>query len=657
MASGERDLVLGTAGHIDHGKTALVRALRGVEHRSFASRKTAWDHDRPGVRRAVVGAYRLALIDVPGHERFVRNMLAGASGLDLEMLVIAADDSVMPQTREHLEILRLLGLAGGLIVLTKCDLADLAWISLVEDEVRELVRGTFLENAAVVRTSAVTGLGIDELKVELARLCDSVTVTVRQDSGLFRMAIDRSFTVAGHGTVVTGTVASGSVCPGDDLEWQPTGKTVRVRGLHRHDHPVERLGRGSRGAINLVGVHHGEIGRGQELAAPGYLRATRILFVDVASSGEAVRTLRHRGRYRVHPGTAEVAATLALLEGNDLAPGAHQLGQLFLAAPVVAVYGQPFVIREESPPATLGGGRVLQPLARRLRRRDQAAMARLNRLRSADSLERLAAALAFPGLKPWTERGLCAQTGLPIDQVSPVLDQLTETGALVEVPVGPRRSLRILAEFVVDLEDRVLRALGRLHEARPRLSAIPRAHLSAELPDLGGDALISGIVDRLEARGKVIVEARTVAVKGYEPRLSQGERRLENELLESIRKGGMSPPEAADLAAAAGVRAAVVPELLALLRDEQKLVELSSGLYLDFDVEAELRRKVIERLSAGSTMTMADLRDLLGTTRKYAVPIGEYLDRIGLTRREGDVRKLGQVEAQEPVVRSGGAGS
>ena len=642
MASGERDLVLGTAGHIDHGKTALVRALTGVDTDRLPAEKQRGITIDLGFAALSLGAHRLALIDVPGHERFVRNMLAGASGLDLAMLVIAADDSVMPQTREHLEILRLLGLAGGLIVLTKCDLADLAWIRLVEDEVRELVRGTFLENAAVVRTSAVTGLGIDELKVELARLCDSVTV--RQDSGLFRMAIDRSFTVAGHGTVVTGTVASGSVCPGDDLEWQPAGSVVRVRGLHRHDQPVERLGRGSRGAINLVGVHHGKIGRGQELAAPGYLQATRILSVDVASSGEAVRALRHRGRYRVHLGTAEVAATLALLEGNDLAPGAHQLGQLFLAAPVVAVYGQPFVIREESPPATLGGGRVLQPLARRLRRRDQAAMARLNRLRSVDPLERLAAALAFLGLKPWTERGLSAQAGLPIDQVSPVLDQLTETGALVDVPVGPRRSLRILAEFVVDLEDRVLRALGRLHEARPRLSAIPRAHLSAELPDLGSDALISGIVDRLRDQGKVIVEARTVAVKGYEPRLSQGERRLKNELLESIRKGGMSPPEAADLAAAAGVRAAVVPELLALLRDEQKLAELSSGLFLDFDVEAELRRKVIERLSTSSTMTMADLRDLLGTTRKYAVPIGEYLDRIGLTRREGDVRKLGQVE-------------
>ncbi len=643
MASGERDLVLGTAGHIDHGKTALVRALTGVDTDRLPAEKQRGITIDLGFAALSLGVHRLALVDVPGHERFVRNMLAGASGLDLAMLVIAADDSVMPQTREHLEILRLLGLAGGLIVLTKCDLVDPSWISLVEDEVRELVRGTFLEQAAIVRTSVVTGQGIDELKIKLARLCDGITV--RQDSGLFRMAIDRSFTVAGHGTVVTGTVASGSVSPGDDLEWQPAGRTVRVRGLHRHDQPVERLGRGSRGAINLVGVHHEVIGRGQELAAPGYLRATRILSVDVACSGDAARGLRHRGRYRVHLGTAEVTATLSLLEGNDLGPDAQQLGQLFLSQPVVAVFGQPFVIREESPPATLGGGRVLQALASRIRRRDQPALERLNRLRSADPVERLAAVLAFLGLKPWTERGLSAQSGLPVDQVVPVLDQLTATGSLVDVPVGPRRSLRILAEFVLDLEDRVLRALGRLHAARPRLSAIPRAHLSAELPDLGNDALISGIVDRLSARGKVTVEARTVAVKGYEPRLSQGERRLKSELLESIRKGGMSPPEVADLATAAGGRAAVVPELLALLRDEQKLVELSSSLYLDIDVEAELRRKVIERLSDGSTMTMADLRDLLGTTRKYAVPIGEYLDRIGLTRRDGDVRKLGQVEA------------
>jgi selenocysteine-specific elongation factor len=414
------------------------------------------------------------------------------------------------------------------------------------------------------------------------------------------------------------------------------------------------VGRGARAAINLAGVHHGEIARGQELAAPGYLQASRVLSVEIVGSADAPRPLRHRVRYRLHLGTAEVSATLALLERDERASTDRQLAQLFLAEPVVAVYGQPFVIREESPPATLGGGRVLQPLARRLRRRDGGSLARLRRLTSDDPTERLAAALAFLGLNPWTERGLSAQTGLPMDRVAPALDQLTAMGRLVEVPIGPRRTVRILAEFVADLEDRVLRALGRLHASRPRQSAIPRTHLAAELPDLTSEALIGGIVERLRNQGKVIVEARTVAVKGHEPKLSQGERRLKNELLEAIRGGGMSPPETSDLASGAGSRGAVVPELLALLRDEQKLVEIGPSLYLDFDVEAELRRKVVDRLSGGATMTMADLRDLLGTTRKYAVPIGEYLDRIGLTKREGDVRKLGRAEpAAEPAPGSG----
>src|SRR3954471_22047810 len=286
MATGERDLVLGTAGHIDHGKTALVRALTGVDTDRLPAEKQRGITIDLGFAALQVGEYRLALVDVPGHERFIRNMLAGASGLDLAMLVVAADDSVMPQTREHLEILRLLGLSGGLVALTKCDLAEPSWVGLVEDEVRELVRGSFLEGAAIVRTSATTGQGIDDLRRELERLCERVTL--RQDSGLFRMAIDRSFTVAGHGTVVTGTVASGSVALGDELQWLPAGQAVRVRGLHRHDRPVERIARGSRAAINLVGVHHAEIRRGQELAAPGYLEPTRILSVEVVGSDQAV---------------------------------------------------------------------------------------------------------------------------------------------------------------------------------------------------------------------------------------------------------------------------------------------------------------------------------------------------------------------------------
>jgi selenocysteine-specific elongation factor len=645
MTDGARNLVLGTAGHIDHGKTALVRALTGVDTDRLPAEKERGITIDLGFAALEVGEHHLALIDVPGHERFIRNMLAGASGLDLAMLIVAADDSVMPQTREHLEILRLLGLAGGVVVLTKCDLVELSWLDLVEEDIRSLVRGTFLEQAAIVRTSAVTGHGLDELKEALRVLCS--TVKPRHDQGVFRLAIDRSFTVAGHGTVVTGTVASGSVTVGDELEWQPAGRVVRVRGLHRHDRPVEQIGRGSRAAINLVGVHHAEIRRGQELAAPGYLHATRVLSVEVVGTEAAVRPLRHRGRYKLHLGTADVPVVLSLLESAETRAGLSQLAQIFVAEPVVAVHGQPFVLRAESPPATLGGGRVLQPGPVRLRRRDQAAIARLGRLRLSDPCERLSAALAFLGLSSWTERRLSALAGLAVGDVDSTLAALAAAQALVDLPVGPRRTVRLLAEFATELEQRALRALGRLHEAHPRHSAIPRAQLAAAFPDLANDALASALIDRLKAQGKIIADSRTVALPGFQPKLSQGERKLKTELAEAIRSGGMSPPDAADLAASAGPRGGVVPDLLALLRDEERLVEINPQLFFDAEVESELRRRVRERLAGGSAITMSELRDLLGTTRKYAVPIGEYLDRIGLTKREGDVRRLGPIAVSQ----------
>lgn len=645
---GPRDLVLGTAGHIDHGKTSLVRALTGVDTDRLPAEKQRGITIDLGFASLSFGEIQLAVVDVPGHERFIRNMLAGASGLDMAMLVVAADDSVMPQTREHLEILGLLGLTRGLVALSKCDLADPGWLALVEEDVRSLTAGTFLEGAPLVRTSTATGLGLVEILDELRKLCESTPK--RRDRGPFRMAIDRAFTVAGHGTVVTGTVASGQVEVGDDLQWLPEGRTVRVRGLQRHDRSVERVGRGARAAVNLGGVHHSEIRRGHEVASTGFLQPSRVLSVEVRGSRDAIRAMRHRGRYRLHMGTADVQASLALLETNEMGPGASGLGQLFLAEPVAAVHGQPFVLREESPPATLGGGRILQPVARRIRRRDRTAVGRLTGLRSSDPDDRLASVLGFLGLQSWTNRSLCQLSGLDEGEVADSLARLTSSGSLVELPLGPRRSIHLPAEFVSDLEDRVLRALARLHAARPRQSTIPRSHVMGELPDIGSDALVASLIERLNTRGKIARDHRTVALHGYEPKLSQAERRLKGELAESIRAGGLSPPDGLELAASSGVRSAVVPELLALLRDEERIIEIGPNLFLDVEVEAELRGRVIERLADGSRITMAELRDCLGTTRKFAVPIGEYLDRIGLTHREGDVRRLGdsQVTAALP---------
>ncbi|CAN5801878.1 selenocysteine-specific translation elongation factor [soil metagenome] len=631
--------ILGTAGHIDHGKTALVRALTGIDTDRLPAEKRRGITIDLGFAALDLGGVRLGLIDVPGHERFVRNMLAGATGFDLALLVVAADDSVMPQTREHLEILRLLGIPGGVVALTKCDLVDDDWLEIVEEDVRSLLANTCLQSAPILRTSSATGQGIDDLKAALQQAAEAVPS--RADPGLFRLSIDRSFTVPGHGAVVTGTIASGRVAVGDDLQWWPDGRPVRVRGLRQHDQAAETLPRGARAALNLSGLHHSEIERGQELATPGYLEATRVMSVELLASAEAPRPLRHRARYRLHIGTADVSATLSILEGPELLPGTPGTGQLFLAAPVVAVHGQAFVLRAESPPQTLGGGRVLQPVARRIRRRDTHSRQILARLAGQAPRERVAAALAALGLQPWTDRSLCRDTGLPPETLRTVLDELAEAGALIELPIGSRRSIRLLSEVIEDLEDRLIRAVGRLHLERPRASAVGRSRLGSELADLRNEPLVHALIERLGASGALTVTSRSVARKDHAPKLSQAERRLKQEIAEAYQAGGLTPPDLPELSTQAGPRAAIVPELIGLLVEEERLVEITRDLYLDANADAELRRKVVERLASGQTMTMADLRDLLQTTRKYAVPFGEYLDRIGLTVREGDLRRLG----------------
>ncbi len=355
-----RNLVLGTAGHIDHGKSALVKALTGVDTDRLPEEKARGISIDLGYAALNLGNHAFSIVDVPGHERFIRNMLAGSTGIDLALLVVAADDSIMPQTREHIDILLHLGLGGGVVAITKADLAEPGWIDLVESDVRAATAGTFLEGSAVVRTSSRTGEGLDRLRAELEGL--ATRLPPRPDSGLFRLSVDRGFSLAGRGTIVTGTVASGAVRVDDEVQWMPAGRPVRVRGLHRHGTPVERGERGMRLAVQLGGVHHLEIARGQELATPGYLRPSRILGGRVTVSSLAPRPLKHRGTYRLHLGTAEVAAVLHLLSGPALRPGEIGLVQLLLAEPVAAVSGQPFVLREESPPATtIGGGHRARP--------------------------------------------------------------------------------------------------------------------------------------------------------------------------------------------------------------------------------------------------------------------------------------------------------
>ncbi|HEV3386877.1 MAG TPA: selenocysteine-specific translation elongation factor, partial [Gemmata sp.] len=359
----QRELILGTAGHIDHGKTSLVKALTGIDCDRLPEEKQRGITIDIGFAHLDLGEYRLGIVDVPGHERFIKNMLAGSTGIDLALLIVAADDSVMPQTREHLEILKLLGIRNGIISLTKVDLVDETTREVVEMEIRELVKDSFLAAAPIVPTSAATGFGIPRLKAELSIAAKNVDS--HRDLGLFRLPIDRAFIVQGHGTVVTGSVISGAVRVGDELEWHKgdgTKERVRVRSLTNHGSPVEEIKRGQRAGVNLAGVPHELVFRGQELCSPGYLVASKVLTVRCSTASFKGKPLKHRLPIRVHVGTAEVMATLSLLDCDQLSSGQWGLAQLFLDDPVTTVWGQPFILRDSSAENTLGGGQVLQPV-------------------------------------------------------------------------------------------------------------------------------------------------------------------------------------------------------------------------------------------------------------------------------------------------------
>lgn len=633
-----RDLILGTAGHIDHGKTSLVKALTGIDCDRLPEEKARGITIDIGFAILDLPPYRLGIVDVPGHERFVKNMLAGATGIDLALLVVAADDSVMPQTREHLEILGLLGLRHGVIALTKCDLVDETTREVVELEIRDLVQGTFLENAPLLATSAHSGAGVAELKAAIAEACRHVEE--RRGEQWFRLAIDRSFIVQGHGTVVTGSVTSGSVRVGEEVEWLPRGQRVRVRSLQNHDRSVEEVHVGQRAAINLAGVHHEDVVRGQELATPGYLTPSRVMTVRLHCLPDMKRPIKHRMPARFHIGTAEIMGMVALLDTDALAPGQWGLAQVFLEEPALGTWGQPFVIRESSAAQTLGGGQVLQPAARKIRRRHLEMLERIERLWSGDARERALTVAWFGAFGGFTAPELVRGANLGPDEAVDLAAKLKEQGELVEVGLSGARRLLLHKDMVSELEGRILGVLDRLHEQFPLMSTHDRQKVQSQLDYVGDDALVHATVERLIAAKKLAGDLRRIGRTDFKPKLSANLRKLKDKLVAAYQTARFQPPEPSSFAGQAGGNAANLKDLFDVCVAEGYLVPIAEDIYLHVETEAEMRRLVRERLAAGKGLTVAEIRDMLGTTRKYAVPLCEYLDRAGVTRREGDLRVL-----------------
>jgi len=636
--------VIGTAGHIDHGKSALVRALTGIDpDRLDEEKRRGMTIDLGFAHLDLPGGRRAGIVDVPGHERLIRTMLAGAGGMDLVLLVVAADEGVMPQTREHLDILRFLRPRGGLIVLSKIDLVDDAeWLALVEEDLRHLSTGTFLDGARIVRVSARTGAGLDHLVGTIGHCLDALTA--RSAEGPVRLPIDRVFTMTGFGTVVTGTLWSGRIRTGDALAVLPGGEAARVRQIERHGTRVDEVLAGSRAALNLVGAEREALARGAVLATPATLQPASLLDVRVALLPGAP-PLAHLARLRFYLGTDEALCRIALLDRDRLAPGEEAPAQLRFERPVVAARSDRFVLRRYSPLTTLGGGEVLAADPPR-RRRGAASAQTVAALAGAPGEAVLRQAVSARGLAGTTPEALSPVLAESAATLAERLRTLLASGDLLLI------GGRLLAhEAVEGARERLVRLLEETHRGRPWRLGLPREEVRRRVLAEADDRLAGAVLDRFLASGVIGMTRGFVHLSGWDPRYAPEEARWREILLAAMADGRFAPPGLAEVETHPAGKTGGGPHgprgepsafhiAAQSLQEEGTLIEAAPGIFFAAAVLEEIRERIVAHINRAGEITVAGLRDGLGTSRKYALALLEYFDGIRVTRRVGDRRVL-----------------
>ncbi len=633
-----KNVIVGTAGHIDHGKSRLVTALTGTDPDRLKEEKERGITIDIGFAFMPFGEeLRLGFVDVPGHEKFVKNMLAGIGGIDLVLLVVAADESVMPQTREHFNICRLLGVQRGLVVLTKTDMADPEMTELVELEVREFLTGSFLEDAPLLKVSSVTGEGVEELRRALE--AEAQLARSKETTRPFRLPVDRAFTIRGFGTVVTGTLLAGDITVGEDVEVQPIGKTARVRGIEVHGAKVERAEAGQRTAINLHGVNLDEVDRGHLLGRPGTFSPSSLFDASLELVDTADRPLKDGARVRFHLGTDEIMARVTLLDpqgGRQLDPGNRTWVQLRLERPTAAFPGDRYIIRQYSPVITIGGGTVIDNLPTRHRRRQAPEVAgRLEALEAGGPEERLTLFAQEAGLKGLTVSAATVRAGLHPKEAGALLRQLVKEGTLVSLGDNP---LTVCPAAVYgQLRDALLATLEAYHAEQTLRGGMPREELRVRIG--AGDGLFRRLLSELSGDGRVKAEADEVALTGHRVTLSGGEEEIRRSLVEIYDQAGFTPPSMGDALARAGGDRATAEQIFHLLLREGELVRVTTDLTLSRASMDEVKSRLLGLRSSGQEeVTVGDVKQLFGLTRKFAIPLLEHLDRSRFTRRVGDKR-------------------
>jgi len=625
-------IIWGTGGHIDHGKTALIKALTGTDTDRLDEEKAR------GLTIDIGFAFltdEISFIDVPGHEKFVKNMVTGVSTIDAGLLVIAADDGVMPQTKEHLAIMSLLGIPAGCIVISKIDLMDDEWIDLVEETVREQTAETFLETAPVVRTSTETGEGIDKLRSTLLEL--SAKLPRRLDRGIPRLPVDRDFSVKGFGTVVTGSVVSGSFHTGDSVEILPEKKLAKIRGIQTHGHDVQSIGMSERAALNLSNIDKKDIDRGMEITREGWLNVSRLLYASVRLLKSVERPLKPDQRVRLHLGTTEILARTTVLSGQNISPGEQGFVKLRLEEPATVAFHDRFIIRFYSPMFTIGGGQILSAKNMDMFSKNQL-LEFLDDLHSPELDTAIKTIIRINGPGFLSKDELSKELFFSDEQLTGPLEKLISDGELEQWHLDDFKKFANPAA-VETLKEKLLHLVSEYHEDHPKEPGYARSQLLQEI-SMPADT-VGVVLDALIKEGVLKEEGPFIKKPNYQIRLTETEEATKEKIFALIEEAGLQPPSFKDLIDELDLPEPELRQYLKLLSYENRIERISGELYLATDLKTVLKEKLSDYFTKQDTLSVGDFKTLIGGSRKYAIPLLEYADAMGWTVREGEGRKQG----------------
>ncbi len=632
-----KNIILGTAGHIDHGKTSLVKALTGVETDRLKEEKERGITIELGFASLdLPNGKHIGIVDMPGHERFVKNMVAGSSGIDVVTMVIAADEGVMPQTREHMEICNLMGIQHGIIALTKTDLVDEDLLEMALDDINDFVQGTFLEEKPIIPLSSATGQGLDKFIATLESICDNIPE--RKFSSIFRLPVDRVFSMKGFGTVITGTLTSGSINVGNDIMVYPKKIVSKVRGIQVHSSSVDNAGPGTRTAINFQGLDKDSVFRGDILSTPGTLIESYMVDAHFHYLKSNAKPAKPRTRVRFHSGTSEILGYMILLDREELLPGDEASVQFRLESPVCCIKEDRYVIRSYSPIKTIGGGAILNPVSQKHKLFDKKVVQGLEELLLDDGEQTISFFLSLKGFAGLSLNQLRVMTNLTDKKLAATLQKMLARQEIIQT--DKERQIYVNGAFFDDFKTKVLEKIKDYHDANPLKEGMPTQELKSKFQYIEDAKFFNILFTKLAKENTIVQDKNIVKLMDFKVALKVDQHEVKEKIIKIYQSKGLTPPFFRTICQDLNLDQKTAKDVLQILIDEKRIVKTKDDLNFDAKAIGNLEEKLISFLKEKEEITTPEFKDMTGISRKFVIPLIEYFDSVNLTIRVGDTRQL-----------------